>query len=206
MGTGLCFSFRGAEPIMPHAQAAALPQGPMVRNPMPFRRMLPQAGRWTLRAQLYFVLLVLAAFLLAWMGFEIAYNHHEMFDAEQAANRDRARVAAADIEQYLKHSEVMLDRLAQDASVRSLQGLRLRSHLRGLALDRPGFRDHQHHGSRRADPLFHTAARHHQACRRPRDAGTRASTEGPGNRAGGTQHGHREPGRCFILSVARAGR
>ena len=90
---------------------------------MPFRRMLPQAGRWTLRAQLYFVLLVLAAFLLAWMGFEIAYNHHEMFDAEQAANRDRARVAAADIEQYLKHSEVMLDRLAQDASVRSLQGL-----------------------------------------------------------------------------------
>ena len=89
---------------------------------MPFRRKFAQASRWTLRAHLYFVLLVLAASLMAWLGFEIANNHQETFAVEQAANRDRARIAAADIEHYLKQSEIMLDRLAQDASVRSLQG------------------------------------------------------------------------------------
>jgi len=95
--------------------------GRWVRDPAAFRPQLTRASPWTLRAQLYLVLSALAFPLVAWLGFDIANHHQETIAAEQAANRKLARIAAADIEQFLKHSETVLERLAQHPSVRSLR-------------------------------------------------------------------------------------
>ncbi|HWS13639.1 MAG TPA: PAS domain S-box protein [Rhodocyclaceae bacterium] len=81
-----------------------------------------RAGRWTLRTQLYLVLIVLSVPIAAWLGFEVVGYYQEARAREEALARDLVAVSRADVERYLVESEKLLSRLAARPGVRAMDG------------------------------------------------------------------------------------
>ncbi len=78
-------------------------------------------ARWTLKAQLYFVLAALSVPVWLWLGYEVASHYQDTLATEELASRNLAAITAADVERFVAESEAMLGRLAVRPAMRALE-------------------------------------------------------------------------------------
>ncbi|MBS1136858.1 MAG: domain S-box protein [Proteobacteria bacterium] len=78
-------------------------------------------ARWTLKAELYFILAALSVPVWLWLGYEVASHYQDTLGREELASRNLAAITAADVERFVTESEAMLGRLAARPAMRALE-------------------------------------------------------------------------------------